>query len=113
MLNIPKQIDYWETSADDDIETAGILIEKGKYITGYLYGSYARNENKQNSDIDVLLVSDDFDTDNDVILSTPWLPKYRHDFRIEPFAIGAKRFENDDYSPIIEIAKNEGIRIEV
>jgi len=78
----------------------------------YLYGSYARNENKQNSDIDVLLVSDDFDTDNDIILSTPWLPKYRNDFRIEPLAVGAKRFETDDCSPIIEAAKKEGIKIE-
>jgi hypothetical protein len=90
------------------------LQEGGINISfAYLYGSYARNENKQNSDIDVLLVSDDFDTDNDVILSSPWLPKYRNDFRIEPLAIGRKRFETDDYSPIIEIAKNEGIRIEV
>jgi|SRR6056297_793928 len=78
----------------------------------YLYGSYAKNTNEQNSDIDVLLVSDDFDTDNDIILSTPWLPKYRQDFRIEPIAVGMKRFENDDCSPIIEAAKREGIKIE-
>ena len=78
----------------------------------YLYGSYARNENRRNSDIDVLLVSDDFDTDNDVILSTPWLPEYRNDLRIEPLAVGSKRFETDDYSPVIEAAKKEGIKIE-
>lgn len=37
MLNIPKQIDYWKESADDDIETAGILIEKGKFVHGLFF----------------------------------------------------------------------------
>lgn len=91
----------------ENLQKGGININ-----FAYLYGSCARNENKQSSDIDVLLVSDDFDTDNDVILSTPWSPKYRNDFRIEPLAIGRKRFEADDYSPIIEAAKKEGIKIE-
>jgi uncharacterized protein len=78
----------------------------------YLYGSYARNESSENSDIDVLLISDDFDTDDDVILSKPWSPKYRNDLRIEPIAISAERFRTDDVSPIIELAKKEGIRIQ-
>ncbi|HKL34532.1 MAG TPA: HEPN domain-containing protein [Tangfeifania sp.] len=37
MLNIPKQIAYWTESADDDIETAEILIEKGKFIHGLFF----------------------------------------------------------------------------
>ena len=37
MLNIPKQIAYWTESADDDIETAGILIEKGKFVHGLFF----------------------------------------------------------------------------
>jgi predicted nucleotidyltransferase len=78
----------------------------------YLYGSYARNEATSESDIDVLLIGDIFDTNDDVILSKPWLPKFRNDFRIEPIAIGTKRFETDDISPIIELAKQEGIRIQ-
>jgi uncharacterized protein len=78
-----------------------------------LYGSFARNESSDESDIDVMLVSEDFDTNDDLILSEPWLPKYRHDFRIEPIAIGSKRFETDEGSPIIEIAKKEGIKIQV
>lgn len=78
----------------------------------YLYGSYARNEATPESDIDVLLVGDVFDTNDDVILSKPWLPKFRNDYRIEPIAIGTKRFETDDVSPIIELAKQEGIRIQ-
>lgn len=79
----------------------------------YLYGSFARNEATPYSDIDVLLVSDMFDTDDDYILSKPWLPKYRNDFRIEPISIGTERFKNDDVSPILQIARQEGIRIQV
>lgn len=89
------------------------LNEGGMVIRfAYLYGSYARNEATPESDIDVLLVGDIFDTNDDVILSKPWLPKFRNDFRIEPIAIGTKRFETDDVSPIIELVKQEGIRIQ-
>lgn len=78
----------------------------------YLYGSHARNEATPESDIDVLLVSDVFDTNDDVILSKPWSPKFRNDYRIEPIAIGTKRFKTDNISPIVELAKQEGIRIQ-
>jgi predicted nucleotidyltransferase len=90
-----------------NLNAGGIIIQ-----FAYLYGSYARNEATIESDIDVLLVSDVFDTTDDLILSKPWSPKFRNDFRIEPIAIGTKRFETDDISPIIEIAKQEGIRIQ-
>jgi predicted nucleotidyltransferase len=90
-----------------NLNAGGIIIQ-----FAYLFGSYARNEATLESDIDVLLVSDDFDTTDDIILSKPWLPKFRNDFRIEPIAIGTKRFETDDVSPIIELAKQEGIRIQ-
>lgn len=89
-----------------NLNAGGIIIQ-----FAYLYGSYARNEATPESDIDVLLVGDLFDTNDDIILSKPWLPKFRNDFRIEPIAIGSKRFEADDVSPIIELAKKEGIRI--
>jgi predicted nucleotidyltransferase len=89
-----------------NLQKDGILIK-----FAFLYGSFARNEASENSDIDVLLVADIFDTNDDYILSKPWLPKYRNDFRIEPISVGTKRFENDDVSPIIQIAKKEGIKI--
>jgi predicted nucleotidyltransferase len=77
----------------------------------YIYGSYARNEATPTSDIDVLLVGDDFDTTDDLILSKPWLPRFRNDFRIEPVTVGTKRFQTDTVSPIVEIAKQEGFII--
>ena len=65
------------------LNKGGILIFKA-----YLFGSYARNQATENSDIDVMMVSDIFDTDDDLILSKPWSPKFRVDYRIEPIAIG-------------------------
>jgi predicted nucleotidyltransferase len=88
------------------------LREGGMMIKfAFLYGSYARNNATNSSDIDVCLVADIFDTDDDYILSKPWLPKYRNDFRIEPLAVGTKRFQDDDVSPILEMVRQEGIKI--
>jgi predicted nucleotidyltransferase len=77
----------------------------------YLFGSYARNQGNERSDIDVLLVSDLFDTDDDAILSKPWSPKYRTDFRIEPIAIGLKKFNTTTDSLILEVVKKEGLKV--
>jgi len=89
-----------------NLNNAGIVIYKT-----YLFGSYARNQANENSDIDVLLVSDLFDTDDDVVLSKPWSPKYRKDYRIEPIAIGKKQFQADNNSIILEVVRNEGLEI--
>lgn len=89
-----------------NLNNAGIAIYKT-----FLFGSYARNEATEKSDIDVLLVADAFDTDDDVVLSKPWSPKYRNDYRIEPVAIGRKKFQSDSGSIIIEIVRSEGLEI--
>ena len=88
-------------------------LNKGgvKIYKAYLFGSYARNQASDSSDIDVLLIADVFDTDDDVILSKPWSPKYRNDYRIEPVAIGRKRFLSDDNSIILEEVRKEGLEI--
>ena len=79
----------------------------------YLYGSHARDEATEERDIDVLLISDIFDTKDDLVLSKPWLPKYRFDYRIEPLAVGTRRFNEDDVSPILEIIRQEGVKIPI
>ena len=88
------------------LKQAGLHIDKA-----YLYGSYARNEATDHSDIDVMLVSSQFDTDDDYVLSKPWLFTKKVDFRIEPISIGLKRFNNDNISPIIEEIRQTGIEI--
>lgn len=37
MINIAKQIDYWQRTAESDIETASILISSGKHIEGMFF----------------------------------------------------------------------------
>lgn len=82
----------------------GIKIDKA-----YLYGSWARNEAGAASDIDIMLISDTFDTNDDIILSKPWRYTAKIDPRIEPTAVGFSRFNNDSSSPLIETVKREGI----
>ena len=92
----------------ETLKRAGIDIEKA-----FLYGSYARNEATEASDIDLLLVSQMFDVTDDYILSKPWLYTTEIDHRIEPLAVGLKRFQTDDVSPILEIVRQEGIKIQL
>jgi predicted nucleotidyltransferase len=89
------------------LRNAGIHIDKA-----YLYGSYARNEATEDSDIDLMLVSKAFDTTNDYVLASPWLYTTAVDHRIEPIAIGIKRFQTDEVSTIIQIVKKEGVEVE-
>ncbi len=35
--DIPKQIEYWRSGAIDNLDTAGILIEKGKLLEGLFF----------------------------------------------------------------------------
>lgn len=90
------------------LKQAGIKIDKA-----FLYGSYARNEDNEDSDIDLMLVSAMFDTDDDYVLSKPWLYSSKVDHRIEPMSVGLQRFSSDDTSPIIEIVRQTGIEIRV
>ena len=77
---------------------------------GVLYGSYARGEARQWSDIDVLVVSPAYDklkTLNDT--SNLWRIAARTDSRIEPIAVGEKQFEfNESDNMIVAIARREG-----
>lgn len=77
----------------------------------YIYGSCARGEDNPYSDIDVMLISDKFDTDDDSVLSSPWIYTVKVDSRIEPVAVGSRRFNTDTGSPLIEMVKKEGVKI--
>ena len=90
------------------LNKSGIPIEKA-----YLYGSYARNEANKESDIDVMLISDYFDTNDVYILSKPWNYTADIDYRIEPVSVSKKRYISDDVSPLLEIVRKEGIEITV
>ncbi|MCU0599364.1 MAG: nucleotidyltransferase domain-containing protein [Desulfobacterales bacterium] len=94
----------------------GELLKLGIPVQyGILFGSYAQKQNPhQWSDIDVLIISPRYDeicSREDINLL--WRTAAHTDSRIEPVPVGLKRWETDDESTIIEVARREGIRITV
>ncbi len=76
---------------------------------GVLFGSFARNQPHAWSDIDLAVISEQFDDQprrEDVALL--WKVAARIDSRIEPIAVGKHQFEDGSDSAIVEIARREG-----
>ena len=88
------------------LKASGIPVTKA-----FLYGSYARNEATENSDIDVMLISEIFNQNNDKIRAKAWMTTEKIDVRIEPYMISLHKFLSDNVSPLLQIVKREGIEI--
>jgi predicted nucleotidyltransferase len=76
---------------------------------GVLFGSYARGQQHEWSDIDLLVVSSRYDkkwTHKD--WAKLWVVAANTDVRIEPIPVGEKQFKNTRDSLIIEVARREG-----
>jgi len=86
----------------------GIPIEKA-----FLYGSYASGEENEESDIDVMVVSEVFDNNDDRAVGKTWRISYSVDVRLEPYTVGKKRFLNDKFSPLLQLVKKEGLEIQI
>jgi predicted nucleotidyltransferase len=86
----------------------GIPVEKA-----FLYGSYARGEENEESDIDVMIVSEIFDRLDDQTVGKTWRISRSVDVKIEPYTVGKKRFFNDQYSPLLQLVKTEGLEIQL
>jgi predicted nucleotidyltransferase len=90
----------------DELAAKGIEIKKA-----FIYGSHANGSAKPDSDIDLMLVSPLFDNETDKYMPAIWLSRVRTENRIEPIAIGEKRFIDDDVTPLIEIVRQEGVEV--
>lgn len=88
----------------DTLRRHGFPISKG-----IIYGSYARGEATPDSDIDLLVISPAFDNDPSARAGEIWRLASEVDSRIEPIPVGEKRFEEDAVSPLLEIARREGL----
>ena len=77
-----------------------------------LFGSQAAGKGHAESDIDLVVVSPEFDRDfprSKVDLL--WRTAARVDSRIEPLPCGERQWLEDDSTPIIEMARREGVPI--
>jgi predicted nucleotidyltransferase len=78
-------------------------------IYGVLFGSYAKNQAHQWSDIDVLVISPRFDQEQTAEdYENLWMFAARTNKRIEPIPVGEKQYKEDKSSLILEIARKEG-----
>jgi predicted nucleotidyltransferase len=88
------------------LRDSGINVQKA-----FLFGSCARDSAREESDIDVMLVSEDFDGGEDAVRAKTWTLTEKVDIRIEPYTIGLGKFLNDQVSPLLLAVKREGLEI--
>lgn len=82
----------------------GIEVERA-----VVFGSQAKGEAREWSDIDLLVISPQFDDMKDrSAINILWRVAARTDSRIEPIPCGSRQWRYDDSSAIIEIARREG-----
>ncbi len=78
-----------------------------------LFGSYARGDADRDSDIDLIVIAPEFDGQRDAShVKALWRATIT-DSRIEPIPCGEKEWERGDGRPILEIARREGVVIQV
>jgi predicted nucleotidyltransferase len=86
-----------------------ILRSEGRTVDkAYLYGSYLTNTANEESDIDVLIVTEN---ENDNLTGKVWRLTKRVNSRIEPYLIEKDRFINNKDSLLIDLVKRTGIEI--
>jgi len=89
-----------------------LLKERGVPASfAVLFGSFARGEQRPGSDVDILVISKEYDEDWQRWNRKLWELRFLVDARIEPTPVGELEFDTDDVSIRIEMARREGIRI--
>ena len=79
-----------------------------------LFGSFARGDANEYSDIDLVVIAPEFDGPRELTLMEKlWLATASTDNRIEPIPCGEREWETDGARPILEIARREGVIITV
>ncbi len=77
----------------------------------FIYGSYATSKADEESDIDLMLISDDLSEPDIAKKSKAWILTRKIDSRIEPHIVSMKRFREDETSPLLEIVRQQGVEI--
>ncbi len=77
----------------------------------FLFGSYSKDIVDASSDIDVLIVSNKYDENDDLVIGKMWQLTKKINSKIEPFLNGVEKFHKDDISPLISDVKANGIEL--
>ena len=77
----------------------------------YIFGSYAKGRAHSGSDIDVCIVSREYNPDDDKIRLLLWQARREIDPRIEPVAYHPQDFKSSD--PLVFEVKEYGLQISV
>ena len=79
---------------------------------GVIFGSHASGQPGRWSDIDLLVVSSAFDgVFSREVVNRLWRVAARTDSRIEPIPCGERQWAEDAVTPIIEVARREGVQV--
>lgn len=74
-----------------------------------MYGSYLTNSATNDSDIDLMIVTENENDDN--LVGKIWNLTRKVNSKIEPFLVSQKRFYGDSNSPLIDLVKSSGLEI--
>jgi len=88
------------------------MVAEGIHPGGaVLFGSSARGQTDQYSDIDLIVIAPEFDGPREISLVKGLWRATACDNRIEPIPCGEREWETDGSRPIVEIGRREGIII--
>ena len=85
------------------LRSEGITVNRA-----FLYGSYLSNTATDDSDIDLMIVTDN--ENDDYLTGKIWSLTKKVNSKIEPYLVGKVRFDNNDNSPLIDLVKRTGLR---
>jgi predicted nucleotidyltransferase len=89
------------------VQAAGIHARRA-----VLFGSYARGEADEWSDLDLVVIAPELENPAArALVNKLWELRATTDARIEPVPCGDHEWESDQTRPILEIARREGIVI--
>ena len=86
------------------LKAEGINIDKA-----FLYGSYLTGTATIDSDIDLMLVSEN--AHDDYTTGKIWNLTRKVSTKIEPFLVGTKHYYSNDNSPLVDMVKITGLEI--
>ena len=77
-----------------------------------LFGSHVSGQTHEWSDVDLIVISPRFDADVSIAdVNLLWHTTLEVDDRIEPIACGEKQWQEDLITPILNVARREGVVI--